>query len=107
VKNILAVVIGGVLGAFVRYITDVESELTLLFINLSGVAIAGFISFRIRVSEFIKLLLIPGFAGTLTTFSSVAMFYSESLDVGAFLYFFSSIFFSLIILAILSPKVKA
>ena len=82
-KKLFAVALGGAIGSLVRYLIaeSVPNYPIAIFIaNLVGVAVAGLISFRLLTSELSKLFWIPGFAGGLTTFSSVAVIYADKIQ---------------------------
>lgn len=106
-KRLLAVGLGGALGSLLRYLTVSKGdEISLFLVNIFGVAVAGFIAFRLSTSELIRLTLIPGFAAGFTTFSSVAVAHVEDNSLRSIAYFFCSILVSLIILFAIKPKVK-
>ena len=106
-KRLLAVGLGGALGSLLRYLTVSKGdELALFLINIFGVAVAGFIAFRLSTSELIRLALIPGFAAGLTTFSSVAVAHVEDNSLRSVAYFFCSVLVSLLILFAIKPKAK-
>ncbi len=106
-KRLLAVGIGGALGSLLRYLTVSKGdELTLFLVNIFGVAVAGFIAFRLSTSELIRLALIPGFAAGFTTFSSVAVAHAEDSSLRSIAYFFCSVLVSLLILFAIKPRAK-
>ena len=106
-KRLLAVGFGGAIGSLIRYLTVSKGdEISLFLVNISGVAVAGFIAFRLSTSELIRLALIPGFAAGLTTFSSVAVIHVEDSSLRSIAYFFGSVLVSLMILFSIKPKVK-
>ena len=106
-KRLLAVGLGGALGSLIRYLTVSKGdEISLFLVNIFGVAVAGFIAFRLSTSELIHLALIPGFAAGLTTFSSVAAVHVEDISLRSIAYFFCSVLVSLIILFAIKPKAK-
>jgi CrcB protein len=107
VKNLLAVAIGGVFGSLVRYVlTESISKYpsAILLSNALGVLIAGVIAYRISRSEIMRLALIPGFSGGLTTFSSVAVIHAEHNSMKSIGYFFSTVAISLLILFVVKPS---
>jgi len=109
VKKLLVVGIGGALGSFTRYLLSesITRYPSAIFIaNAIGVAIAGLIAYRLKTSELIRLALIPGFAGGLTTFSSVAVIYNEHNSIKSIGYFFATVITSLLILFVIKPAVK-
>ena len=107
-KKLFAVALGGAIGSLVRYLIaeSVPNYPIAIFIaNLVGVAIAGLISFRLLTSELSKLFWIPGFAGGLTTFSSVAVIYAIKNSVEVFAYFYGTVIASIALLYLIKPKV--
>jgi fluoride ion exporter CrcB/FEX len=108
VKKLLAVAVGGALGSLIRYLTVAKGdEIALFAVNIAGVLVAGFVAFRLTTSELIRIALIPGFAGGLTTFSTVAVVHAEQSSVKAVLYFYTTILVSLITLYLIKPRAKA
>ncbi len=106
-KRLLAVGLGGALGSLIRYLTVSKGdEISLFLVNIFGVAVAGFIAFRLSTSELIRLALIPGFAAGLTTFSSVAVAHAEDSSLRSIAYFFCSVLVSLLILFAIKPRAK-
>ncbi len=107
-KKLLAVAIGGALGSLLRYLTVAKGdEIALFAVNIAGVVVAGFVAFRLTTSELMRLALIPGFAGGLTTFSTVAVVHAEQSSIQAVLYFYTTILVSLIALYLIKPRVKS
>ncbi len=107
-KKLLAVAGGGALGSLIRYLTVSKGdEIALFAVNIAGVLVAGFVAFRLTTSELIRIALIPGFAGGLTTFSTVAVVHAEQSSVKAVLYFYTTILVSLITLYLIKPRAKA
>ena len=106
-KKLLAVAIGGALGSLLRYLTVARGdEIALFAVNIAGVVVAGFVAFRLTTSELMRIALIPGFAGGLTTFSTVAVVHAEQSSIQAVIYFYTTILVSLIALYLIKPKVK-
>jgi fluoride ion exporter CrcB/FEX len=108
VKNLSAVAAGGTAGALSRYLiseTLSSYPISIFIANLVGVAIAGFVAFRLTPTELNKLFWIPGFAGGMTTFSSIAVIHAERSDLLSIAYFFGTVAASLLILYALAPKV--
>jgi len=106
VKKLLAVALGGAFGSLLRYLTVSRGdEIELFLVNIAGVAIAGIFAPRITTNEIMKLALIPGFAGGLTTFSSVAVLHAEQSSFKAIMYFYGTVVASLLVLYALKPKV--
>lgn len=107
-KKLLAVAVGGALGALLRYLTVTKGdEIALFAVNIAGVAVAGFVAFRLTISELMRIALIPGFAGGLTTFSSVAVLHAEQNNLKVVAYFYLTILISLITLYLIKPKVRS
>jgi fluoride ion exporter CrcB/FEX len=108
VKKLLAVAIGGALGSLLRYLTVAKGdEIALFAVNIAGVVVAGVVAFRLTTSELMRIALIPGFAGGLTTFSTVAVVHAEQNSFQAVVYFYTTILVSLIALYLIKPRVKA
>lgn len=108
-KNLLAVAIGGALGSLTRYLLteSITKYPSAIFIsNTFGVLVAGLIAYRLSTSELMRLALIPGFAGGLTTFSSVAVIHAEHNSLKSIGYFFAAVITSLLILFVIKPTVK-
>lgn len=104
-KKLLAVAVGGAIGSLVRYLSIAKGdEIGLFLINILGVAVAGFVAFRMTTSELWQLVLIPGFAGGLTTFSSVAVIHAEKSSLLAVIYFQTMVVVSIAILYVIKPK---
>ncbi|MDX4050219.1 fluoride efflux transporter CrcB [Aliarcobacter skirrowii] len=83
-KTLVAIGIGGAVGSILRAITvfyqtkyyPVDFPLGILIVNILGSLILGFIYFYISnfiVSENVRFLIITGFLGGLTTFSTFAL----------------------------------
>ena len=107
-KKLLAVALGGAAGSLLRYlITETVSNypIAIFISNLAGVAIAGFIGFRLTNSNLSQTFWIPGFAGGLTTFSSVAVLHAEQSSFKAIIYFYGTLVISLLTLYALKPRV--
>ena len=106
-KKLLAVAVGGALGSLVRYLTVAKGdEIALFAVNITGVVMAGLVAFRFTKSEFLRIALIPGFAGGLTTFSSVAVLHAQQNSIKVIIYFYLMILVSLVVLFLLKPRVK-
>jgi CrcB protein len=106
VKNLLAVAIGGACGSLVRYLLSesvTKHPSAILLSNVLGVLVAGVIAYRMKTSEIVRLALIPGFAGGLTTFSSVAVIHAEHNSIKSIGYFFATVITSLLILFVVKP----
>ncbi len=83
-KTLIAIAIGGAVGSILRAITvfyqtkyyPVDFPLGILMVNILGSLILGFVYFYISnfiVSENVRFLIITGFLGGLTTFSTFAL----------------------------------
>ncbi|MDX4063400.1 fluoride efflux transporter CrcB [Aliarcobacter skirrowii] len=83
-KTLVAIGIGGAVGSILRAITvfyqtkyyPVDFPLGILIVNILGSLILGFVYFYISnfiVSENVRFLIITGFLGGLTTFSTFAL----------------------------------
>jgi len=75
-------------------------------VNLIGVAVAGFVAYRINPTQEQRLFWITGFAGGFTTLSSFALILHESSPLKGFLIASVSFLLSLLILNFLRPKVR-
>ena len=107
-KKLLAVAIGGALGSLLRYLTVAKGdEIALFAVNIAGVLVAGVVAFRLTTSELMRIALIPGFAGGLTTFSTVAVVHAEQNSFKAVIYFYTTVLVSLLVLYLIKPRVKA
>lgn len=106
-KKLLVIAAGGVLGSLLRYlVVPSGDEIAIFSINLLGVAFAGLFALRLNPSEISRLFWIPGFAGSMTTFSSVALIHGERNNLIAVGYFYSMALVSLLILWLMNPKEK-
>ncbi|MEN9543127.1 MAG: hypothetical protein RL239_780 [Actinomycetota bacterium] len=107
-KKLLAVAIGGALGSLVRYLTVPKGdEIALFAVNIAGVVVAGLVAFRFTKNELLRIALIPGFAGGLTTFSSVAVMHAQHNSIKVIAYFYLMILVSLMALYLLKPQVRS
>lgn len=107
-KKLGIVSLGGIAGSLLRYLlteTITSYPIAIFIANLIGVAVAGIFAFRLVPTELSKLFWIPGFAGGMTTFSSVALIYAERIDLLAVGYFYGTVLASLAILYVIAPKV--
>jgi fluoride ion exporter CrcB/FEX len=105
VKKLLVIAAGGVAGSLIRYLLVSKSdEIAIFLINILGVAIAGFFALRLNPSEVSRLFWIPGFAGAMTTFSSVAVIHAQRNDLLAIIYFHLMVLISLLILWLIDPR---
>lgn len=107
-KKLLVIAAGGIAGSLLRYLLlelELNSAVVSIFlINLVGVAVAGIFALRLKPSELSRLFWIPGFAGAMTTFSSVAVVHGQRNDLLAVLYFYMMVLASLFILWVINPR---
>ena len=104
-KKLLVIAAGGVLGSLIRYLlVPSGDEIAIFLINLLGVAVAGLFALRLNPTELSRLFWIPGFAGAMTTFASVAVIHGERNDLLAIIYFYLMVLISLLILWAISPR---
>ena len=104
-KKLLVIAAGGVAGSLARYLlVSRNDEIAIFVVNLLGVAIAGLVALRLKPSEMSRLFWIVGFAGSMTTFSSVALIHGMRSDLQAILYFYLMVFASLLILWLINSK---
>jgi putative membrane protein len=82
----------------------IKRAIAIFTVNLLGVAVSGLVALRIKPTELSKLFWIPGFSGSLTTFSSVALIHGERNDLLAISYFYSMVIISLLILWVINPR---
>ena len=108
-KNLVVIGIGGALGSLTRYLLSesIARYPSAIFIsNIVGVVVAGVVAYRLTTSETLRLALIPGFAGGLTTFSSVAVIHAEHNSMKSIGYFFATVVTSLLVLYVIKPAVR-
>ena len=108
-KKLLFVAFGGAAGSLLRYvITESVSNypIAIFISNVIGVGIAGLIAFRLSIADLSKLFWIPGFAGGLTTFSSVALIHADKSTLSAIAYFYGTVVASIALLFLIKPKVE-
>ena len=108
-KKLLAVGLGGALGSLTRYLLSesISRYPSAIFIsNIIGVLVAGLVAYRLSTSETLCLALLPGFAGGLTTFSSVAVIHAEHNSMKSIGYFFATVVTSLLVLFVIKPAVR-
>jgi fluoride ion exporter CrcB/FEX len=107
VKKLLVIAAGGVAGSLTRYLLTeslTSYPIAIFITNILGVAVAGFVALRFKPTELSRLFWIPGFAGAMTTFSSVAVIHGQRSDVIAIIYFYVMVILSLLILWLIHPR---
>jgi len=78
VMKVLLVALGGAFGAVTRYLINISPVGSFLqpfpfhtfIINITGSFLIGFFAAKIEMSEMMRLLLLTGFLGAYTTFST-------------------------------------
>jgi CrcB protein len=90
-QKILLIALGGALGSVLRYLTSLfvshyfsgKFPLATFIINFLGCFLIGvFLNYSIRVDEKLKYLLVIGFCGGFTTFSTFAIENLQLLQSG-------------------------
>lgn len=107
-KRLSLVALGGAIGSLTRYLLSesiTSHPLAIFVANIIGVLIAGWTAFHLIANEDLKAFLIPGVAGGMTTFSSVALIHAERNSISAIAYFYGMLAASLIALYICRPRV--
>ena len=74
--------------------------------NIFGVFVAAAVSKNKKFSDQQKLLWVTGFAGGLTTFSSLAVLSIETSFLGAALYLSTTYLFTFIVLIIVKKRIS-
>ena len=104
-KKLLVIAAGGVAGSILRYLLVAKNdEIGIFLINLLGVAVSGLFALRLKPTELSRFFWVHGFAGAMTTFSSVAVIHGQRSDIEAIIYFYVMVFLSLLILWLINPK---
>ena len=104
-KKLAVIAAGGVVGSLIRYISiDRSDEIGIFAINLLGVAVAGLFAYRLKPSELSRAFWIPGVAGSMTTFSSVAVIHGQRSDLLAIAYFYAMVAISLLVIFLIAPR---
>lgn len=106
-KPVAIVALGGASGSLARYLVAEllpSYPLAILIANILGVAIAGLIAYRFAFGESARLFLIPGVAGGMTTFASVALIHSQNSSLIVIAYFFGTVALSILTLFLCKPR---
>lgn len=104
--SILFVFLGGAIGSSLRWITGEfisNGALVVLIVNVIGTAVAGYFAFQYRPGNQLRRTLrnafwITGFAGGLTTFSSLSFFITELAPFEAVFFAGLNLFLSMALL---------
>ncbi len=95
------------IGALLRWvITEYSpSGIAATFaINIAGAGLAGFVAYRMSVTEIQRVFIITGFCGGFTTFSAFAIQTVASKNVLVALYPTATLLISLLVLTIIRPS---
>ena len=107
--NLVLVSVGGILGSLVRYVFSevINNEyIAVLVSNIFGVLVAAAVSKSFRYTSRQKLLWITGFAGGLTTFSSLAVLTLDTTILDGVLYLFITCAATVVSLTLVHKLVK-
>jgi CrcB protein len=107
--NLVLISIGGILGSLIRYVFSevfVNQYLAVFVANILGVFVAAAVYKNKIFSEQQKLLWVTGFAGGLTTFSSIAVLSIEASFLGAALYLSTTYLITFVVLIIVRKRVS-
>jgi len=107
-SNLLAIAIGGSLGAIMRYLTSTSVHSLFgtdfpygtLTVNVVGSLLMGFVSIllleRFMLAEFWRPIIIIGFLGAFTTFSTFSMETFNLIEAGEMAKAFINIFINVL-----------
>ena len=108
-RHLLLIGAGGVVGALSRYGIDQifgDIALATFIVNLFGVAVAAICTFRLELSPEQKLFVVPGFAGSFTTYSAFVVLLYELALARAGLYIVASLILSLAMIRLIRAGVR-